>query len=187
MGSDGEWVGGDGPPEGQPKRDTGRTSPDSGAGPKQGAGMQLGAHFPTGLWSARSSDPLGDKERCPTPSVGWAGRKRGTHSLPQSSEIGKPWGWVETKSWSVSWGKEASKTGSKWETLGFLALDQYEPQKASPATLWILSVLGHMNTSGNQEAEACVTLKRPPDDSGSIKSLPIISQMNSCAFFYGLL
>lgn len=87
----------------------------------------------------------------------------------------------------MSWGKEASKTGSKWETLGFLALDQYEPQKASPATLWILSVLGHMNTSGNREAEACVTLKRPPDDSGSIKSLPIISQMNSCAFFYGLL
>lgn len=46
MGSDGEWVGGDAPSEGQPKRDTGRTSPDSGAGLKQGAGMQLGAHFP---------------------------------------------------------------------------------------------------------------------------------------------
>ena len=30
-------------------------------------------------------------------------------------------------------------------------------------------------------------LKGLPDDSGNIKSLPIISQMNSWAFFYGSL
>ena len=46
---------------------------------------------------------------------------------------------------------------------------------------------GSHEVSGNWEAEACVILKGPPDDSGNIKSLPIISQMNSWAFFYGLL
>ena len=49
------------------------------------------------------------------------------------------------------------------------------------------TTMGHMKMSGNWEAEACVILKGPPDDSGNIISLPIISQMNSWAFFYGLL
>lgn len=70
MGSDGEWVGGDAPSEGQPKRDTGRTSPDSGAGLKQGAGMQLGAHFPLVSTQLRSPGGQGKMPRAIS-GVGW--------------------------------------------------------------------------------------------------------------------